>query len=73
MSPGLKLLKGDMFSEKQWAGMLDVVGIPYQSIETIKFKEFLIAREQIIQNSEQIRVCIYIMWQVGINQVFNFL
>jgi len=56
MAPGLKLLRGDMFSEKQWAGMLDLIGVPYQSIETIKFKEFLQAREQIIQNYDHIKV-----------------
>ncbi|CAB3367864.1 Hypothetical predicted protein [Cloeon dipterum] len=58
MSPGLRLMKGDMFSEKQWASMLELVGVRYQSMETLKFREFLLAKDQIVQNMEQIKTLI---------------
>jgi hypothetical protein len=45
-----------MFSDKHWVEMLDMLGIPNKSVETLKFHDFLQVRENIAANLDSLQV-----------------
>ncbi|KAF4526157.1 hypothetical protein B566_EDAN008193 [Ephemera danica] len=53
--PVLKYIKGDMFSEKHWAEMLDMLSIPNKPVESLLFRDFLDVKENILAQTEQLQ------------------
>lgn len=54
--PLLKLVRGDMFSDKHWIEMLGILGIPNKPVEGLVFGDFLSAKESILSQSQALQV-----------------
>ncbi|KAE8745286.1 hypothetical protein FOCC_FOCC007971 [Frankliniella occidentalis] len=53
--PLLKLVRGDMFSDKHWIEMLGILSIPSKPVEGLVFGDFLSAKENIISQAQALQ------------------
>ncbi|XP_034239710.1 cytoplasmic dynein 2 heavy chain 1 [Thrips palmi] len=53
--PLLKLVRGDMFSDKHWIEMLGLLGIPSKPVESLVFGDFLSAKENILAQAQALQ------------------
>ncbi|KAK3929891.1 Cytoplasmic dynein 2 heavy chain 1 [Frankliniella fusca] len=49
--PLLKLVRGEMFSDKHWIEMLGILSIPAKPVESLVFKDFLSVKENILSQA----------------------
>ncbi|KAB7504443.1 hypothetical protein Anas_05736 [Armadillidium nasatum] len=54
--PVLKFVRGDMFSEKHWIEMYNLIGIPSSvPVESLTFGHFIQVKDQILEKSEELK------------------
>jgi len=56
MQSNMKLVRGELFSEKHWAEMFNFLDMPNKPIEKLSFGDFLSVRDKIAANSTALQV-----------------
>jgi len=55
----MKYIRGDIFSEKQWYELFQILGMPMIQLSDLKAKHFLDARNEIVANYREVKVSVF--------------